>query len=105
MTVFRDVREAGVAARLDGKVRDLAAADVDASGADGAEARECVEQLRLAVPLHACDAEDLAGLDGEAHAIDGDETPRVFHDQLTHAQQRLRWRGMRTLGCGRGMLV
>ena len=55
---------------------------------DAAEAGERFEQLRLSVALDAGDAENLAGVDREAHAVHRGEPPNVVDGEVANLEQR-----------------
>ena len=56
---------------------------------DRPEPGQRLDQLGLAVALHAGDADDLAGADGEVDAVDRDLVALVEHRQARHLEQRL----------------
>src|SRR5207249_5008823 len=78
-----DVRSAG----------DVLAADTDLAATRTPQAGESVDQLRLAVAVHAGEADDLAGTYGERHVAHGAEPSVVEDAQVMHLEHGLTGRG------------
>ena len=89
LAVFRDVPQARVEALASGLVGDVLPTGDDAPGLRLAEARQRFDELRLAVPVDARDADDLAGPHLEGDAADALEAA-VFEDaKILDSQERL----------------
>jgi hypothetical protein len=57
--------------------RDLAAVELDPSGVRHADARDDIEQCRLASAVRADEPAHVAGVDGEVHVGEGGDAPEV----------------------------
>ena len=89
MPVLGDVAHPGVEHRAGARVRDVLAVEDDAPGRGVTEARDRIDQLRLAVGVDAGEPDDLASADGEADVANGLEPAVVVHVEVLDLEQRL----------------
>src|SRR5262249_31765809 len=75
--VLGDMTEAAAPALSDRWRGRLAAAEPNGARAQGPEADQCLDELRLSIPRDARDPHDLAGANGEAHAVEAPDALRV----------------------------
>ena len=98
VAVLRDVAHARRAARADGGVGDVPAAERHAARGNLFKTRQRVNQLGLAVAVDARDAQDLALARGKAHVLDGVLLVQLAGDvQVLHLQHRLGGMGLALL--------
>ena len=83
------------------KPRDLPAVEEDPPRGDRVEAGDAVEERRLAGAVGPDEAHDGPGLDGEAHAVVGDELPEFLGDVLYLKQCQGRHLLFPRQACGR----
>ena len=98
VTVLGDVAHAGGVPLADGGLGDVLAAQGQGALLQGLQAGDAVDQFRLAVAVDACDTDDLAPADLEAHVLHGVVfVPLGGHGHAPHVQHYL-------AGLGRGLL-
>ena len=71
-------------------LREISACDAKTAALDLAQARERLDQLRLAVAVDAGDADDLSGTYLERHPANGLELPLVQDVEVIDLEQGLR---------------
>ena len=89
MTVLGDVGDAGADHRAGVVARHVLPADDDLARLDGPQAGDRLDQLALAVALHAGQRDDLAGVDGQLGAPHGGQVAVVADVHVAQLEHRL----------------
>ena len=90
LAILRDVADARVEDPVRARVREISACDRKAAALDLSQARERLDQLRLAVAVDAGYADDLSGTYLERHPTNGLELPLVQDVEVSDVKERLR---------------
>src|SRR6202022_1959795 len=95
MPVFGDVPQSCIMPGRDRTARDVDSVDEDVAAEDWSQSGERFDELGLPVSLDTGDAKYLAGLDAEAHAIDGSDAARIGDIEISDFQSLIRLRSRR----------
>ena len=87
MAIFRDVREPARLALAQRESGDVGARDADLAALRSAEPDDRLDERALAIPFHARDAEDLAGLHRERHVVHRARAPLAGDDEIAHLER------------------
>src|SRR6266852_7571416 len=92
VSVFRNMREAGIVSLRDTATRDVDAIDQDVAGENRPQTGEHLDQLSLSVSLDAGDAEYLPRLHAEVDTVDHADAARSRDAEIPHVESLIRLR-------------